>query len=122
MTKNCLLVYPNEFIFFCPGQAPLTDDRCHGSQNQRMLFDITVPSGSDSAVVEIQLTNTRTTKKETYFIYTDQQCSCSNNCVIDQGIKNNNKYSIAINIGNLIPGEQYSGIACVNYIDILTGV
>lgn len=122
MTKNCLLVTPNEFLFFCPGQAPTKEERCLGSSSQRILFDVIVPSGSDTAVVEIDLVNLRTDKKETYFIYADQKCSCSPNCIIDRGIKFNNQYSISLNIDNLIPGEQYSGVACVNYIDSSTGV
>ena len=122
MTKNCLLVTPNEFLFFCPGKAPTKEGRCSGSGSQRVLFELTVPSGSDTAVVEIGLVNLRTEQKETYFIYTDQKCSCSPNCIIDQGIKFYNQYSISLNIDNLMPGEHYSGIACLNYIDSSTGV
>jgi hypothetical protein len=122
MTKNCLLVQPNEFSFFCPGQRPIKDERCFGTGKQNILFDVIIPSGSDAAVVEIQLTNTRTDKSETYFVYAKEKCSCSNNCFIDFGIQYSNKYSININIDNLIPGEHYSGIACANYIDSATGV
>jgi len=122
MTKNCLLVYPNEFSFYCPGKQLDKDERCGGPSQQKMMFEITVPSGSDTAVVDIQLTNSRTLQSQTYFIYTNKECSCSNNCIIDFGIKNDNQYSISINIDNLIPGEHYSGIACANYIDSLTGV
>lgn len=122
MTRDCLLVNPNEFFFHCPGEAPKKDERCLGSASQKMIFEVVIPSGSDSAMVEIGLTNIRTQKKETYLIYAKQQCSCSNNCTIDTGIKYNNKYSISINIDNLIPGEHYSGIACANYIDNTTGV
>lgn len=122
MTKDCLLVQPNEFSFFCPGQAPSKDERCFGTSSQNILFDVIVPSGSDAAVVEIELTNTRTEKKETYFLYAKELCACSNNCIIDFGIQHTNKYSISMNIGNLIPGEHYSGVACANYIDSVTGV
>jgi hypothetical protein len=122
MTKDCLLVEPNEFLFFCPGQNSHKDERCFGTGRQNLAFDIIKPSGSDAVIVEIQLTNTRTDKTETYFLYANERCSCSNNCIIDFGIQQNNKYSVNINIDNLIPGEHYSGIACANYIDSVTGV
>ena len=76
MTKNCLLVTPNEFLFFCPGKAPTKEGRCSGSGSQRVLFELTVPSGSDTAVVEIGLVNLRTEQKETYFIYWQQLYLC----------------------------------------------
>jgi len=118
MALNCSFIQPNFFQFNAIGcDSTQINKRCSNNGQSKVIFDIDMPLGSNAAVAKISLFNNRTITNHSHTIsISEYKCSCSTVCIEDIGLKKNNKYTIAVLFDDLIPGDRYSGTACLEYI------
>ena len=118
MTLNCSLIKPEYFQFnavSCDNNQ--INNECQNNGQSRVIFDIDMPTTSNAAVAKISLFNNRTFKNDRHTVtISEYNCSCSTLCIENTGYKKNNKYTITILFNNLIPGDRYTGSACLEYI------
>jgi hypothetical protein len=119
MASNCSLIKPQSFQFNAVGcDSTQINRKCSNNGQSSIIFNIDMPTGSNAATAKISLTNTRTNENYNHFVsVSEYKCSCSTVCIEDIGLKKNNKYTIAVLFDDLIPGDRYSGTACLEYID-----
>lgn len=118
MASDCSLIKPQNFAFNAVGNNGMQiNNRCSGGGESRIVFDIDMPTGANSAIANIQLVNTRTKQNTDHSIaISEYKCTCSTLCIDDSGLKKNNKHIITVVFNGLIPGDRYSGSACLEYI------
>lgn len=118
MALDCSLIKPNFFEFNAVGcDNPQINNRCANKGTSRIVLDIDMPVGSNSAIAHILLLNTRTQEKHNHNIgISEYKCSCPTLCVEDTGFKKNYRHTITIIFNDLIPGDRHIGSACLEYI------
>lgn len=118
MALDCSLIKPQNFQFNAVGcDSTQVNNVCMSNGTSRIIFDIDMPIGANSAIANIQLTNMRTKENNNHIIgISEYKCSCSTLCIEDTGIKKNNKHIITVIFDHLVPGDRYSGSACLEYI------
>lgn len=118
MTLNCSLIKPQSFQFNAVGcDSTQINRKCSNNGQSSIIFDIDMPTGSNAATAKISLLNTRTSENHSHLIsISEYKCLCSTLCIEDTGLKKNNKHTIRVVFDDLIPGDRYSGLACLEYI------
>lgn len=118
MAFNCSLIIPQIFQFNAVGcDSTQINNECPTSGQSRVIFDISMPEGANAATVRISLLNLRTNQSYRHIIsISEYRCSCSTLCIEDTGYKKDNKHIITVTFNDLIPGDRYSGSACLEYI------
>ena len=113
----CNDVDPKILNFKPTGCNNLVSD-CESLGSVRISFKIDLPISVDKALLLLEVTNLKTSKKHNYYVAIPSgDCACGESCFVIETQRKDYLY-VTIIINNLIEGDDYNLKACVDYLSL----